>query len=101
MIFVGRAFTARQAPREGAPYIKSSSALRSHSGLDEPGLPERGEELLLQNLQQALDADRVVLFPSPGSVRELGLELSNTRGQTVCRGTNAFTARTCGLELAR
>ena len=24
MIFVGRAFTARQAPREGAPYINSS-----------------------------------------------------------------------------
>jgi len=22
LIFVGRAFTARQAPREGAPYIK-------------------------------------------------------------------------------
>ena len=24
LIFVGRAFTARQAPREGAPYINSS-----------------------------------------------------------------------------
>jgi hypothetical protein len=77
------------------------AALSGPSGLDEPGLPESGKQFLLQNLQQALDVDRVVLFSSPGSGRELGLELSNTRGQTVYRGTNAFTARTGGFELAR
>ena len=106
LIFVGRAFTARQgtAPRKGAPYIKIEEGgpiASGSSGLDEPGPPESGEQVLLQNLQQTLDAGRVVLFSSPGSVRELGLELSNTRGQTVDGGTNALTARTGGFDLAR
>jgi len=55
LIFVGRAFTARQAPREGAPYINSSE-LRRAPGLESaPLLAARLRVAFSARLLTALD----------------------------------------------